>query len=224
MSLNFVSQSAFIMEKENDQLAALNDIRRMMKESSRFLSLSGLSGILAGVYALAGAFAGHTLLRNYYGGASAERYDGADHRSLLTSLAFIALAVLVLSLATAFVLSGRKARKTGHKLFDYASRNLMWSMAVPLMAGGIVCLSLLLRGGDFVLLVCPVLLIFYGLALFAGSRLTLPDVRYLGYFQIALGLVACFYPGHGLIFWSLGFGVLHIIYGSIMWYKYERSI
>ncbi len=212
------------MEKENDQLAALNDIRRMMKESSRFLSLSGLSGILAGVYALAGALAGHSLLRNYYSGDDAEQVGRSHHGMLLMKLSLRALAVLALSLVTAFVLSGRKARRTGHKLFDHASRNLMWSMAVPLLAGGVVCISLLMRGGDFVLLVCPVLLIFYGLALFAGSRLTLPDVRYLGYFEISLGLIACFYPGHGLFFWSLGFGALHIIYGAIMWYKYERNI
>ena len=43
------------MKNTSDQLEALEDIRKMMKDSSRFLSLSGFSGVMAGIYALAGA-------------------------------------------------------------------------------------------------------------------------------------------------------------------------
>jgi hypothetical protein len=212
------------MEKESEQLEALHDIRKMMRESSRFLSLSGLSGILAGVYALGGAYTGHVLIRDFYsshpGGdeAFAQAYD-----VLAIKLVLVCLVVLGLSLVSAFVLSGRKARKRGHRLFDHSSKKLVWSMAVPLMAGGIFCFSLLAHGDGTILFICPAMLIFYGLALTSGSRFTLHDVEYLGYMQIMLGIGACFFPGHGLLFWSLGFGVLHIIYGSIMWYKYDRK-
>ena len=65
-------------------------------------------------------------------------------------------------------------------------------------------------------------LIFYGLALVNASKYTLTDIRYLGYCEIVLGLVNMFYIGKGLYFWAAGFGVLHIIYGAIMWCKYER--
>ena len=212
------------MKNEAEQLEALNDIRRMMKESSRFLSLSGLSGILAGIYALAGASIGSLLIQSYR--TEIQSGMGVDHSAyfrLVSQLTSVCVAVLILSLSTALVLSGRKARKSGHRLFDHSSKNLMWSMAVPLFAGGVFCLALLLDGGDNVLLICPVMLLFYGLALIASSRLTLDDVRYLGYLEVALGLVACFYRGHGILFWSLGFGVLHVIYGSIMWFKYDRK-
>jgi len=39
-----------------DYLKDISDIKNLMNRSSRFISLSGLSGILAGVYALIGAY------------------------------------------------------------------------------------------------------------------------------------------------------------------------
>jgi hypothetical protein len=209
------------MKNTSEQLEALEDIRKMMKDSSRFLSLSGLSGVLAGGYALLGAALAQQAIQTIDAG----RYyaSGELSQRLTLCLGSIALCVLILSVATALWLSGRKARKRGHRLFDHSSRNLLWSMAIPLLTGGIFCLSLLAHGGKAVYLICPAMLIFYGIALASSSRLTLHDVKYLGYMQIALGLTASFYPHHGLLFWSLGFGLLHIVYGSIMWFKYDRN-
>lgn len=96
-------------------------------------------------------------------------------------------------------------------------------MMVPLAAGGLFCLALLYHNNGMVLLVSPVMLIFYGLALIASSKFTVHDIKYLGYLELVLGILATFFLGHGLLFWALGFGVLHIIYGSIMWYKYDRN-
>ena len=212
------------MKNEAEQLEALNDIRRMMKESSRFLSLSGLSGILAGLYALAGAAIASVLISNFRAGDPPRALtDHQTYFNLVFQLSLISIAVLVLSLTTALFLSGRKARKSGHKLFDHSSKNLFWSMAVPLFAGGVFCIALLMDGTEHTELICPVMLLFYGLALISSSRLTLDDVRYLGYLELGLGLVACFYKEHPLLLWSLGFGVLHVIYGSIMWFKYDRK-
>jgi hypothetical protein len=212
------------MKNEAEQLEALKDIRRMMKESSRFLSLSGLSGILAGLYALAGAYTGSVLIARFNAGYPRGTNVYQDAYSVLAvQLLSVCFGVLALSLLTALILSGRKARKRGHKLFDHSSKNLMWSMAIPLFAGGMFCLALLQERGDYILLICPVMLLFYGLALIGSSRHTLDDIKYLGYLEVALGLVACFYRGHGLFFWSLGFGALHVIYGTIMWFKYDRK-
>jgi hypothetical protein len=213
------------MKNETEQLEALNDIRRMMKESSRFLSLSGLSGVLAGIYALGGAVLGGMFIRHFNStyAIGTDIYRDA-YSDLVIHLVLLCLAILALSLCSAFILSGRKARKRGHKLFDHSSKSLIWSMALPLFSGGIFCLALLQQGGDYLLLICPAMLLFYGLALVASSRLTLDDVRYLGYLEVALGLIACFYKGYSLMFWSLGFGVLHVIYGTIMWFKYDRKV
>lgn len=207
------------MNKESEQLDALQDIRKMMKESSRFLSLSGLSGILAGLYALGGAAVAYVLIREF---AVQDHLRSEAFDQLVLKISMICGMVLLLSLATAFYLTGRKARKSGHRLFDHASKKVLWSMAVPLISGGIVCLALL-RGPAYVFLIPSAMLIFYGLGLIAASRHTLDEVRYLGYLELSLGLVSCFIPEHGPIYWVVGFGFLHIVYGSIMWYRYDRK-
>jgi hypothetical protein len=56
-----------------------------------------------------------------------------------------------------------------------------------------------------------------------ASKYTFNDIRYLGFCEIILGLGAAVYVGYGLYFWALGFGILHIIYGAMMYYKYERK-
>lgn len=94
-------------------------------------------------------------------------------------------------------------------------------MAIPLFAGGLFCFAMMLNGSA--IMVSSVMLLFYGLALLNSSKYTMTDIRYLSYIEIALGLMAAFVPGYGLFFWALGFGVLHIIYGSIMWFKYDRN-
>ncbi|MDQ3016491.1 MAG: hypothetical protein M3R25_07220 [Bacteroidota bacterium] len=209
------------MANKLEQLEALQDIRKMMKESSRFLSLSGISGILAGVYALIGAFLGHLAIQKYQNPYIVDPVW--DYDNLIISIAAICVCVLILSFFTVLFLSGQKARKNNYKLFDHSSRWLLWSMIVPLIAGGIFCLALLLQGGDAIFFIAPSMLIFYGLSLISSSRLTLHDIKYLGYLELVLGLIACFLKEHGLLFWTLGFGILHLIYGSIMWYKYDRK-
>ena len=72
-------------------------------------------------------------------------------------------------------------------------------------------------------MVVPACLIFYGLALINASKFTLSEIRYLGYLQLLLGLISLWMIGYGLYFWAAGFGILHILYGVIMWNKYERN-
>lgn len=216
------------MKNEQQQLEALQDIRKMMKESSRFLSLSGLSGVFAGVYALAGAFIGHRFISQYLAEIHGDSLYNSDvysdhvpRSALQAKLLIICLTVLTLSITTAFLMSARKAQKLNQRMFDHSSKKLLWSMAVPLAAGGIFCIALLINNN--ILMISPVMLLFYGLALLSGSKHTLSDIKYLGYFEVVLGLASAFYTVYGLLFWSLGFGVLHIVYGTIMWFKYDRS-
>jgi hypothetical protein len=207
------------MEDSQQHLEALNDIRQMMKKSNRFLSLSGFSGIFAGLYALLGAYLGANVIGDYAMGGD---YSLAAYNQLLLMCFIICSLVLVLSILTALIFSARKAKKTGQKLFDHTALRLLINMMIPLGAGGLFCLAMLYHGNDMVFLLCPAMLIFYGLALVNGSKYTLHDIRYLGFMQIALGIVASFNLGYGLLFWAFGFGVLHIIYGAYMWFKYER--
>lgn len=212
------------MENQKEHLEALKDIRQLMKQSNRFLSLSGLSGIFAGIYALIGAYLGHRAIHmfasRYY--SDDFSYDSFYNVTLLTCIVICA-GVLIASLITAFILTARKAKKNGQKLFDHTAIQLLINMLIPLAAGGLFCIAMLYHGRGYVILVGPAMLIFYGLALINASKYTLHDIRYLGCLEVLLGLISCFYLGYSLIFWAIGFGVLHIIYGTIMWFKYERK-
>lgn len=205
---------------DNKQLGAeLHSIRSLMERSAKFISLSGLSGILAGVYALVGAGMAYRIV---YGNKSLLPYR--DHfvtePGVMWQLAGIALAVLVAALATALLLSRRKARALGQQVWNPASKGLLRAVGYPLVAGGLLILILVSRG--WFGFVAPACLVFYGLALVAGSRYTYRVVEWLGVMQLALGLLAAAFPGYGIVFWSLGFGVLHIIYGAIMHVRYDR--
>jgi hypothetical protein len=93
-------------------------------------------------------------------------------------------------------------------------------MAVPLIVGGLLILVMISRG--LVGLVAPMSLIFYGLALYNASQFTYEEVRSLGLIQIVLGLLGAYFVSYGLLFWAIGLGVAHIVYGIYMHYRYER--
>jgi hypothetical protein len=220
----FVFQSTFEMN-EQEQLNTLTDIRNLMERSSRFLSLSGLSGVFIGIYALAGTAAGwwyvnsnNYVLTSYYSLATAP--EGKTNQSFLDFFIADAAIILLLSLITGFVLTQKKAKQQGLKIWDATAKRMLINLIIPLLTGGVYCLVLLYH--QQIDLVAPSMLIFYGLALLNASKYTYNDIRYLGVLEILLGLTASLHVGYGLIFWGIGFGVLHIIYGISMYYKYER--
>ncbi|MEM7550561.1 MAG: hypothetical protein AAF363_12840 [Bacteroidota bacterium] len=194
----------------------LSEIRSIMDRSSRFISLSGLSGVIAGFLALTGAYMAY---RTVYIGQDYFSYRRATLTGeSATQLLLIASSVLLLSLAGGILLTRSKAKRDGLSLWDQQSKRLVINLAIPLVAGGVLCLILLGKG--FVALIAPLTLLFYGLALINASKYTLSEIRGLGIAEITLGLVACQFIGYGLLFWSIGFGVLHIVYGILMHYRY----
>lgn len=200
----------------------LKDIRQMMERSSRFISLSGLSGVAAGSFALLGSWLAYRILANYYGGYNSRGFfSGDDFSKLKLKLMGLAAIVFLLAFASSFYFTWRRARRQGVSLWGPVSKRLFWNMSLPLLAGAGFILAML-RYDDW-RYVSSASLIFYGLALINASKYTLTDIRYLGYCEIILGLVNMFYIGSGLYFWAAGFGVLHIVYGIIMWNKYERN-
>jgi hypothetical protein len=214
-----------LIMNEKDPLQTLSDIKNLMERSSRFLSLSGFSGLFIGVYALAGAVAAWWYLGNNSFQVSsypalATAADSEMYRPFLPFLMGNALVVLILSLITAYVLTQRFAQKQGLIKWDASAKRLMFNMLIPLLVGGVYCLILLQH--DRFGLIAPSMLIFYGLSLLNASKYTYSDIRNLGVIEIVLGLIAAMIPGYGLLFWAFGFGVMHIIYGITMYYKYER--
>ncbi|MFC6099207.1 hypothetical protein [Olivibacter domesticus] len=206
--------------KENEALAELSSIRSLMERSAKFISLSGLSGVMAGIYALIGAFFGYRIV--YQTGAGlGYREHYVNDQFVITKLSLVALVVLLCSIGTAVILSTRKARQKKQQIWNAASKGLLVHGGIPLITGGLLILILLYRG--YFGIIAPACLIFYGLALVSGSHYTFKDIKWLGFSEILLGLLAALMPGYGLFFWSAGFGVLHIIYGLIMYYKYDSS-
>ena len=211
------------MESQNEQLETLKEIKSLMERSSRFISLSGLSGICAGCFALIGAwYAYHEFgYRDYYGIYLDSKGNLETRKDVLRFIFLDGSLVLLASLAALFIFTSRKAAKNNEKLYDASAKRLLGNILIPLVTGGILCIILFLK--EDIALIAPCTLIFYGLALVNGSKYSLNDIRYLGFLQIILGLLNAWFIGSGLLFWSLGFGVMHILYGSYMWLKYERG-
>lgn len=207
--------------KNSQHLEAIQDIRNMMKKSTRFLSLSGLSGVFAGIFALVGAYVAHLYLVAIYTSCTRGDMRALDRNEIYFNFILIAAVVLTLSISTAYFFSNRKAKREGNKLFDHTAVRVLINLCVPLVAGGLFCLALLYHGA--IVFIVPCMLLFYGMALINASKYTYDDIRYFGICEIVLGLINAFNLGNGLLYWSLGFGVLHIVYGAVMWFKYEKK-
>lgn len=208
------------MKEEKDYIQDISEIRSMMERSSRFLSLSGLSGVMAGIYALTGAFIAYKVFDFNPDSIMYSYAESVSSTASLASVIYVAIAILILSLSTVVFLSGRNAGKNGEKLWNRTTRRLLSNMAVPLVAGGLLIIILITKG--LIGLIAPVSLIFYGMALFNASKLTLEDVKILGIIQIVLGLISSYFIEYSLIIWAFGFGAVNIIYGIYMHYKYEK--
>ena len=212
------------MTEQQEQLENLTEIRNLMERSTRFISLSGLSGVSAGICALVGAgiayqyFGYNAYFPNFYYHIFTEaEFIRMDFLQFLFTLS---IGVLVSALGLGYLFTWRRTKQKGESLWNSSTRRLLFHLAIPLVTGGLFCIILLLHGEVY--MVPATTLVFYGLALINASKYTLNDIQYLGISEIILGLIASVYVGYGLVFWAIGFGVLHIVYGTVMYFKYER--
>lgn len=196
-----------------DYLKDISEIKNLMNKSSRFISLSGLSGILAGIYALIGAALTYYLVISHSYGTLI--LDGWVFNTVI----FILFMIAFLSVITGVFLTTRKAKKNGEKIWDSSSRRLLFNFLIPLVVGGLYCIIILSQGkyGQ----TGGLMLIFYGLALVNASKYSIGDIKYLGFIEIVIGLIATLKPGYGFWLWVLGFGIMHIAYGTWMHFKYD---
>jgi hypothetical protein len=209
-------------------LETIQDIKKMMERSSRFISLSGWSGVAAGSCALVGAALAYPYI---YGEKEifinpdvgiAQAMAGNYTILLNIWLVWIAAGTFAAALASAFVFTWLKTKKQGLPIWGKASRRLMINVMIPMIAGGIFLFRMIYFEGTAGL-IAPGCLIFYGLALINGSKYTLGEIRWLGMAQIVLGIINLWFVGYGLYFWAAGFGIMHIVYGLVMWAKYEKG-
>jgi hypothetical protein len=217
---------ALFMATENEHIQALEEIKQMMDRGSRFVSLSGWSGIAAGICALAAAgLTGKYLNESGISGnpsaANSNLAAGGNFLQLHSDLLILAVTTFMAAFFFAFLFTWLRSRKTGLPIWGFTARKVIISVAVPMIVGGLFIWRITDLGAYG--LIAPACLLFYGLALINGSKYTLSEVRYLGYLQLVLGIINLWAMGYGLYFWAAGFGVLHILYGIVMWNKYERN-
>jgi len=222
----FASQSTFnncVMNENSSPLDDIRAIRKIMEESTRFLSISGFSGVFMGLIAIAGAIAAKMIIPESiitgqgYSESLASHPDG--HRIIRLLFADAAI-VLFLALTAALLFSVRKTRKQGRKIWTPASKRLLINLAVPLVSGGVFILLTAGRVPGHVS--ASLMLVFYGLALLNASKYTMTEIYWLGIAEIITGLVCLVFPGYSLWFWMFGFGVLHILYGLLMYFRYKE--
>jgi hypothetical protein len=206
------------MDNKQEHLNNLNEIRSLMERSSSFISLSGLSGVSAGIIGLIAAAILHIRFKEFMS------YDRVITQQMRLDMIYFGIALSAIVLAAAFALAifftARKAKKSGLPVWDGSAKRLVISLFIPLVTGGVFCLILLYHRYDW--LVLPSMLIFYGLALLNASKFTLHEIRWLGVSEIILGLAASFFMTEAVYFWGLGFGVMNIIYGLVMYFRHEK--
>jgi hypothetical protein len=212
------------MNNHKEQLDAIHDIKKLMEQSSKFSALSGLSGIIVGFIAIVCIAISYFILGisplepisylsilNPNGTINAEPF-----KFLLINFGI----VLLVCFLTAIWLSNRNAVKKGEKVLDLTAKRMLVNFSIPMFAGGAYCFILFTQ--NHIELILPATLLFYGLALLNASKYTVDDIKYLGVLLVILGLLASIYVDQALLLWCIGFGVLHIIYGSFMYFKYEK--
>ncbi|HZM13175.1 MAG TPA: hypothetical protein VFB86_03270 [Bacteroidales bacterium] len=210
------------MNQSDQHLEDIKVIKKIMEESSRFLSLSGLSGIVAGLLALAGAVVANLIITGT--SMSEEWYsvpftaDPAGHRAVMLLFADM-VAVLVLSLAAAIFFSSRKARKSGHNAWTPVTRRMLASLLLPLVTGGLFILITLSRVPANITVAST--LIFYGLAVISAGKFTFGEIHWLGVLEVMTGLICLLLPQWSVLIWAIGFGVIHIGYGLFMHLRYK---
>ncbi|MBK5722205.1 hypothetical protein JGH11_15120 [Dysgonomonas sp. Marseille-P4677] len=189
----------------------IRHIRSMMERSSKFLSLSGMSGVSAGLFALIGAGIGYFILSKQF------TFSG----SLLYDFVILASLVIICAGGSGLFFCMRKAKRNGSKLWLPVTIQILKDFSIPMCVGGLFCIILIFQNATR--MVAPSMLIFYGLALIAAGSRTYRDIRVLGTCEIILGLLAGIFVYNGLLFWAIGFGVLHIVYGILIYYKYDMK-
>jgi hypothetical protein len=208
------------MDNKQEHLDNLSEIRSLMERSSSFISLSGLSGVCAGIIGIIAAFILDSRLSPFLDNRVTVFLTAEKRTELIIFGIAVSAIVLVLTFALTIFFTARKAKKKGLPVWDDTAKRLVFYLFIPLITGGLFCLLLIYHHYD--LLVMPSMLLFYGLALISASKYTLNEIRWLGISELILGLLALYFLQYAIYFWGLGFGVMNIIYGALMYFKHER--
>ena len=178
----------------------LRVIRETMERSQSFTAVSGAGGVLMGLIALSATF---LAVRTDTTGAWVAVWMGAAMASL-----GIALVAMIF-----------KARSAGGPLLGGAGRKFAWNLTPPLLVGGLLTVAMTQSGATPLL--PGIWLLLYGAGVVTGGAFSVRVVPIMGLTFMAVGAVALFAPtAWGNLFMAGGFGLLHILFGAIIWRKH----
>src|SRR5215217_6818980 len=106
------------MKEEQDYIRDITEMRSMMERSSKFLSLSGWAGIMAGIYALAGACIAYKIFDFNPGEIVDSTVKSGSFPSRLLQVIFLAIIILILAVGTAIFFSYKKANRRGENFWN----------------------------------------------------------------------------------------------------------
>ena len=210
------------MDPLEEQLEALRDIRNMMQYSKKFDHISGKAGIVVGSLALVIVASTYWLLEispltpHYYNYLYAE---SGKHNNVWWQLMGLYSFLLLVATWMGYHFAIKNAVQNGSDSFATPLRHLLRSTLYPLLSGGAVCLVLLYHQQEAWL--APLSLIFYGLAMVQAGQHSFSSLVILGIALILTGLFSAVFLPYALIGWAIGFGLLHIIFGSYIYYRYK---
>jgi hypothetical protein len=207
------------MEKHKSSERSIKEIREIMERSSTFISLSGLSGVLSGLLALAGVFYLYGIFGSLF--VSGPEIDRIGNESQVSAQIYLTFSgIFILALAGALILSYTKAKSKGVKLFKGSSKRFAFNFFIPIITAAFVILAMI-RNGEF-WLIMPVSLIFYGMALVSSGKYARKEVSDLGTGCILSGVLSLYFVEFSILLWGIGFGVLNMLTGIAMYYRYEK--
>ena len=205
----------------------LASIRDMMEKSSKFSNLSGISIFFTGFLTIIAASLiyfdlgfSYSDIEISYSQLIKNEGNQEDLDKKIRLLIIFAGIVLTISLLVLYVTASRKTSKEGINLFNPTFKRALKSLFIPILSGGIF--SFFLIHHQMYGLVAPATLIFYGLGLISASKFSYDELELLGFVELFLGVVSSYFMGEGLLFWVIGFGLAHIVFGLYLYFKYDK--
>lgn len=190
----------------------LRVIRQAMERSTRHSTLSGLSGVVVGLLALAGCFLTQAVTPHFSWPAS--------------RFAFVAVwtLVLLLALVTDFVFTKRRAARIGKGAFSPLGRHLLRAAAPGFAIGVVLSLFFLVHPHIIGGYLYGIWMVCYAVSLLGVGQFSVREVSVLGWAFLAAGTATLLLPVGFIIgpraMMAVTFGGLHIAYGIWMGRKY----